>query len=232
MGALEYATSPHSRSPVSAKSFRIMKRDMARGWITGQIKQNVMDEILTQAPNLSKIADIFARTTEFMGKCRFPLYLSKTKAEERFLIWGMLNERRMERNGWPFVGPEEEQTSLHSTIASRRRIAERNRSQAHLRYLRARRMASSDNNKVWGEDSFLGEPSADESLPPDHSDFPLTLSSALSLPLASPDPRLTFSSLNRSDDTLESGSAKERKKMKGRRASAAMWSPRETPRTP
>ena len=67
--------------------------------------------------------------------------------------------------------------------------------------------------EVWGEDSLLEEPSADESLPPDHSDFPtLSLAKALSSPLASSDPQLTFSSLKRSGETLESGPAKERKK--------------------
>ena len=55
-------------------------------------------------------------------------------------------------------------------------------------------------------------PSADESLPPGPSDFPLTLSGALSLPLVGSDPRLTFSSLGRSGDTMESGSTKEYKK--------------------
>ena len=85
-----------------------------------------------------------------------------------------------------------------------------------LRYLRAPRMASQDEDEeVWGEDSFLEEPSAGESLPPDRSDFPRTLSSALSLPLASSNPRFTFSSMKRSGDTLESGSTKERKKEEG-----------------
>ena len=127
-----------------------------------------------------------------------------------------LNSQRMERNGWSFVGSEEEQTSLRPSMASFRRIAERNQAKARLRYLRARRMASKDDDEeVWGEDSFLDEPSADESLPPDHSDFQLTLSSALSLPLASTDPRLTFSSLKRSGDTLESESVKSGEKSKG-----------------
>ena len=49
-------------------------------------KKNTTDETWTQAPNLSKIADIFARTFALMGKCRFPLYFSKTKAEEWFGI--------------------------------------------------------------------------------------------------------------------------------------------------
>ena len=79
--------------------------------------------------------------------------------------------------------------------------------------MRTQRTASEDDDEeVWGEDSFVDEPSAAEGLPPVHSDFKLTLSCALSLPLTSTVPRLTFSSLKRSGDTLESESAKERKK--------------------
>ena len=52
-----------------------VNRDMARGHGVG-IKQNVMGETWIQAPNLSKIAGIFARTMVLMGKCRFPLYLA------------------------------------------------------------------------------------------------------------------------------------------------------------
>ena len=62
----------------------------------------------------------------------------------------------------------------------------------------------------------MDDPSADEGLPPDHSDFPtLTLSKALSFPLGNSDPRLTFPSLERSGETLESESTKERKKEEG-----------------
>ena len=107
MSALEHAIFPHARSPVFAKSFGIANRVIARGWITGQIKQNVTGENWIQAPNLSKIAYIFARTMVSMGTCRFPLYLSKSQAEGWFLIWRTLNEQRMERNGWNFIGAEE-----------------------------------------------------------------------------------------------------------------------------
>ena len=212
MGALEHAIFPRARSPVFAKSFGIANRDVARGWIAGKIRQNVMGENWIQAPNLSKIADIFARALVLMGKCRFPLYLPESQAEGWFLIWRMLSEQRMEGSGWNFVGAEEEETNLRPSIASFRRIAERSQAKARLRYLRARRMASQESDgQVWGEDSFLEEPSADESPPPAHSEFPpLTLSNALSLPLVSSDPHLTFSSLRRSGETVESGSTKER----------------------
>ena len=51
-----------------AKSFGVANREMARGWIADQIKQNIMDPNWTEAPNLSKIADIFARNMVLMGK--------------------------------------------------------------------------------------------------------------------------------------------------------------------
>ena len=92
MGNLEYAIFPHARIPVFAMSFGTKNRDMARQWTTGQIKKDIADETWTQAPNLSKIADIFARAVVFIGKCRFPLYLSKSEAGDWFIIWRMLNE--------------------------------------------------------------------------------------------------------------------------------------------
>ena len=216
MGALEFAICPHARSPSFAESFGIANRGMAWGWITDQIKQTSMDTNWTQAPNLSKIADIFARTMVFMGKCRVPLYLSESKAEDWFLIWRMLNDRRMERNGQAFTGAEGERKAFRPSTASLRRIAERNQAKARLRYLRARRLDSKeDGGVVPGEDSFQDEPLADESLPPENSDLLFTLSPDLSLPLGSSDRRLTFSSLKRPGGTLESESIKERKKEEG-----------------
>ena len=75
-----------------------------------------------------------------MGKCRFPLYISKTKAEEWSDIWHLLNEQRMARNEWSVAGPEGARGSLHSTIAVFRTIAERDHARARRRFLRARRL--------------------------------------------------------------------------------------------
>ena len=61
----------------------------------------------------------------------------------------------------------------------------------------------------------MDEPSADESRPPEKSDLLFNLSPELPLPLASPDPRLTFSSLKRSGGAPECGSIKEPKKEEG-----------------
>ena len=105
-GALEYAIFPHARSPMFAKSFGVENRDMAWGWITDQITKKAAGANWIQAPNLSKIADISARTMELVGQRRFPLRISKSQAEKWFLIWRMLNEQRVARNGWTFCwGP-------------------------------------------------------------------------------------------------------------------------------
>ena len=129
---------------------------MAWGWITDQIATNVMDANWIQAPNLPRIADIITRTVVFMEQCRFPLYMSKSQAEEWFLIWRMLNEQRMERNGWTFIGAQGEQNALHPSMAAFRSNAEHNQATARLRYLRARRLDSQeDDGEVWGEDSWM-----------------------------------------------------------------------------
>ena len=175
-----------------------------------------LDDAWAQAPSLSKIATIFARTFALMGKCRFPLYISQSLAGERFDIWRMINERRMTRYEWSFAGSEAEQKSSHPSILSFRSIAERYQARAPRRYLRARRLTSrEDDGEVWDDDSFLEKLSAGESLSPDPSDPSLNLPCELLLPLASADPRLTFSSTKRSGDTLESGSTREGKKEEG-----------------
>ena len=73
------------------------------------------------------------------------------------MMWRMLNEQRMERDGWTFFGTQQEQTALHPSIATLRRIAERNQEMARIRYLRARRPDSQEDG---GEVPFLDEPSA------------------------------------------------------------------------
>ena len=135
MGNLEYAIFPHARIPVFVTSFGKKNRDMARQWAAGQTKKNIMDETWTQAPNLSKVPDIFARTFLLMGKRRAPSYLSKTKAGAWFDIWRLINEERAMRNARPFVGPKEAETFLHPTTTSSRVIAGRSQAKARRLYL-------------------------------------------------------------------------------------------------
>ena len=163
---------------------------MARNWM--QIKKNAMGGNRTHSQSLAKIADIFARTSTIMGNCRFPLYISKTKAEERRDILRAINERRMERNEWPFSGPNAEQDSLRPAIAVFRAIAERNHSRARRRFLRARCLAiQGGNGEVWEDDAHRADPSDDKGIPAESQDAPLNLPTHFSLPLRSLDPRLT-----------------------------------------
>ena len=103
--------------------------------IADQIRQNAMDENSAHASNLSKIASVFARTFSLMGNFRFPLCASETQAEEWFDIWRMINEQRMVRHAWSFVGPDAEQKFLYPTILAFRSIAERNQARSRRRYL-------------------------------------------------------------------------------------------------
>ena len=105
LSVLEYSIFPRARSPVFADNFGVAKRDIAWDWITGQLKKYVMGE--KWAKNASKVADILARTFSLMGKRRVLPHFSKTKAGEWFDIWRMINEERMNRNNWSFVGPKE-----------------------------------------------------------------------------------------------------------------------------
>ena len=58
-------------------------------------------------------------------------------------------------------------------MATFRRIAERRQEKARIRYLRARRLDShEDDAGVWAEDAFLDETSAYESTPTEKSDIP------------------------------------------------------------
>ena len=66
-----------------------------------------------------------------MGDCRFLLFISREKAEERFDIWRLINEQRIARNEWSVSGFSTEQGTLRPTLALYRPVAERN--------LRARR---------------------------------------------------------------------------------------------
>ena len=145
-----------------------------------------------------------------MGNCRFPLYVSKTKAAEWFDIWRLKNEQRVERYEWSSSGPDADQASLHPTIALFHAIAESNHLRARRRFLRAQCLASQgDNVGVWEDDVHPVDPSDDESIPAESQEGPLNLPTYFPLPLSSLDPRLTAQSVKRPGETMESGSTKE-----------------------
>ena len=142
-----------------------------------------MDDGWMHSASLVKIADIFARTFTMMGNCCFPPYISRTEAGERFDVWRLLNERRMERLDWSSSGSDAEKASPHSSIALLRTIAGRNHSRPRRGFLRARRLTSQEDNvDVWGDDLLQVGPSGDESIPPESLDVPLRLPTYISLP--------------------------------------------------
>ena len=81
LGTLEHALFPHARRPISPYSFGINSWDVAWNWVVMQIKTNVLDKGWMHSPSMAEIADIFAHTFAIMGYCRFPLHISKAKAD-------------------------------------------------------------------------------------------------------------------------------------------------------
>ena len=208
LGNLEYALFPHARRPILASSFGIDTRDIAWTRVAMQIKNNAMDENWMRSQSLAKISDIFARACTMAGNCCSPLYFPKTKAEELFDIWRLMNEQRMERYEWSFSGHNNEEDSLRPSVALFRGIAGRNPSRPRRRFLRGRCINYGDNLVVREDDVQHVEPSEDGGNPAERQDVPLDLSTYFSLPLSSLNPFLTVQSAKRPGGALESGSAK------------------------
>ena len=80
-GTSEYALRPHASRPMLAPPCGINNRDIAWNWVVMQIKTNVLDKGWMHSPSMAEIADIFAHTFAIMGYCRFPLHISKAKAD-------------------------------------------------------------------------------------------------------------------------------------------------------
>ena len=98
MGAMEYAIFPHAARPAFSTFVGITARDSAWNWVAHQVRSNVVDEDWAHAPNLGKLAHAFAKMFFTMGRCKFPIYLTRDKADAWFDMWGIINETRMTRN--------------------------------------------------------------------------------------------------------------------------------------
>ena len=70
-----------------------------------------------------------------MGRCKFPIYLTRHKADAWFDMWRIINETRMTRNNWTFSG--ENFGTLHPSLKLFRSMAEQNQHRIRSRYLRA-----------------------------------------------------------------------------------------------
>ena len=106
MGALEYAIFPHAIRPALASLVGISSRETAWQWVVCQIKNNVTNEAWVHALNLGKLAQAFSEIFFAMGRCEFPIYLTRDKAEAWFDTWRIINETRMSHNNWSFSGRE------------------------------------------------------------------------------------------------------------------------------
>ena len=94
-----------------------------------------------------QIGSCFFKDVFTMGRCGFPIYLTRDKAEAWFDMWKIINETRMTRNSWTFLG--ENFDSIHPTLKMSRTIAERNQYRIRARYLRA--LTSGGNSATLGD---------------------------------------------------------------------------------
>ena len=69
-----------------------------------------------------------------MGRCKFPIYFTRKKAEAWLDMWGIINETRMLRNSWSFLGSNLD--SLPPAAQLFRTMAEQNQYRLRARYLR------------------------------------------------------------------------------------------------
>ena len=106
MGAMEYAIFPHATRPHFASFVQITTRSSSWQWVYREISQNVPNPDWMHAANLGKVAHIFTKLFFAMGRCKFPIYLSPEQAEQWFDMWRLINETRMTRNDWSFMGKE------------------------------------------------------------------------------------------------------------------------------
>ena len=98
MGSLEHAISPRAIRPALASLVGI-----AWQWVVRQIRNNVTDETCAHALNLGKLAQAFSKMFFAMGRCAFPIYLTRGEADAWFDMWGIINETRMARNPRAFI---------------------------------------------------------------------------------------------------------------------------------
>ena len=142
-----------------------------------------------------------------MGNCRFRLFLTGEMAQKWRHSWKLINEQRMARNRWSFLGS--------SADTDPRSVAQRNHGRPRRRYLRAGSPAPHQGLDVREDGRHMVEPSDDGDAPVDPPGNPRTLPTLCSLPLASRDPRLTIQvdapSAKRPGDPSDSGSNKEKR---------------------
>ena len=125
-----------------------------------------------------------------MGRCKFPLYITKTMAEDNG--GRIVNETRMIRNSWSFLGFDH--ADISPSMLAFRVMVQRNQEKAKARYERV------TNSKA----AALGNITEDE-----EEDWPVSptdeffgLPKEIDLTLSGCDPRWTFSSFKRTGGEL------------------------------
>ena len=96
--AMDYAIFPHAVCPASSALAGFTTRDEAWNWVVHQVRSHVVGENWALAPNLGKLAHFFSKMLFAMGRCEFPIYLTRDKADDWFVMWRIINETRMARN--------------------------------------------------------------------------------------------------------------------------------------
>ena len=147
MGAMEYAIFPHAASPAFSTFAGITTRGSAWNWVVHQVRANVQDENWAHASNLGKSAHAFSKMLFAMSRRKFPIYPTRYKADAWFDMWRIINETRMTRNSWTFLGVSFD--SLHPSLKMFRTIAERNQYRIRARCLRA--LTSGGNSASMGD---------------------------------------------------------------------------------
>ena len=143
LGAMEYAIFPHARSPALSHLVGITTRQSSWHWAVNQIRVHVPDPTWVHAANLALLSKVFAKMFFSMGRCKFPLYITSKMAEEWFEIWRIVNEVRMSRNAWTFLGMDCDEISPE--LLAFRQLVQRNQEKAKENH---RQIEASPNKSV------------------------------------------------------------------------------------
>ena len=188
LSALEYAIFPHAGRPALASLVAISSRESARQWVVCQIKTHVVNETWVHASHLGKLAQAFSKMFFAMGRCKFPMCLTRDKAEAWFDMWRIINETRMTRNNWTFLG--ENIDNIPPSLKLFRSIAEQNQQRIRSRYLRALTLEG-NSGSMDDVPSAQGceDDDVDEELPVAEPNVKLCLPTEIALCLYGPNPR-------------------------------------------
>ena len=196
LGAMEYSIFPHGVRPKLATLAGITSKDTAWDWVTSQIKTFVERDDWMHAQHLPKIAHAFSRIFFTIARAKFPIYLSPERAASLFDMWRIINETRMRRNGWSFLG--DDFAAAPPSIQTFRSVAQRNQNRMRKRYLQIINASAASSDM--GDDDNI-----DEEWP--ITDANLGLPDAIALSLSGLGPYEPTAG-KRSRDTMDASSSK------------------------